>query len=454
MYKVLSIFGLFLAVMVFGEENPSGGAIVSERYIGAVGVMEYVMSNGMKVAVKSTLSQSDDAPVLVSLFAKGGWIVCTERDRASAKYAGTIALESGFPDMPPSDLARYVAEHNIDLSVRTRQCLRTVEGSCGRNELAALFSLVYRLMATPAFTHEGFEKVLQNSKDAGQYRAYDCEALYEDLFYALNTNGSDAYKYRLDKELAHVDFERAHRLFVESFMVPGDFTCVVVGPVTFEEVKAIAMKYLATIPAQPSSDLWRCPPPTLPFPDTIQKKTIACGDDEESLVRITFSMVQPYTPAAMQNLDYLSQVIEIRLRHVFLENMQSTYGVDVSYIFPLHPYTVPAYLVVQYRCPEKLDSKLLQRTLLEISDLQQRGPSLEEIHTVQVLLRRMNRYWSQDESYWLAAIGNYYKWGWDPSLIVDETRTYEENTPVTTKTALEALFSTDAYTVATMVRRR
>lgn len=461
MYKVFCCVTILLMAVLYGDVQEdllnrpiAKGTLLSERYIGAIGVMEYSCANGMKVAVKSTLTGGEEGEVLVNLFAKGGWIVCAEDERASAKYAGTIGLESGLEGMGPYQLTQFLTDNGVDLSIRTRQCQRSLEGSCPRESLAAFFKVIHHLFASPAFTREGFAKVMESSKDAVLYRAYDCESLFEDLYYALNTSGDPAFKPRLERELENVDFQKAHKVFEASFTVPRDFTCVVVGPVTFEEVKDLAARYLASIPDKASSNLWACMPPHPTFPTSIQKKTIACGSDEESLTRITFSMVQPLDAHDMQNIEFLSQVIETRLRNVFLDNMDSTYGVDVSYIFPLYPYVSPAYLTVQYRCPEDLQPKLLQRTLLEIGDLQRRGPSLEEIQAVKTLFRRMDRFWSGNDGYWLATISNYYKWGWDPNLIADETTTYGGNTPDSVKEYLKALFSVDVYTVATMVPAR
>jgi hypothetical protein len=121
-----------------------------------------------------------------------------------------------------------------------------------------------------------------------------------------------------------------------------------------------------------------------------------------------------------QNIDkvaFMCQIIEARLRNVITQKMALSYGVDVSYEFPVYPFLNNPWILIRYRCEDKFIAPLKEIVISELALLQSKGVTKEEVATIKKLEKGSQEFWLKDDFYWVSMLTNYYLWGWNPENI-------------------------------------
>jgi zinc protease len=457
--SIIIVFCLMLcAVPSQGKENDAietalltikqpQGKIVKERFIENIDVTEFSLSNGMKICLKPM--QTDDE-ILITLFAHGGWLSFPVTQRASAKYAGTIALESGVDTIDASDLTKLMFKYSLDLSVRTRIYQRTIEGSCPAESMEYLLAIIHKYFSHPRYEKTGLTTVVENTIDAIHHRNRDCDAIFEDLFYSINTQKNEILNPISKSELNRITLEESHQIFKQSFSRPEEFTCIIVGNFAIEAIKPLILCYLSSIPTQQDASIEQEETIPLSFPKDIITKELSCPGNTESLTRLTFPILLDITSKTFHELDFATQIIETRLRNHLRNTIGSTQGVDVGYIFPLFPRLIPVWLTLQFRASQNLIAPITNTIITEMKALQHHGPKNKDIEIVNTLFSRINTFWNQENSYWLATLVNYYRWQWDIATLHQDKKHLKDLSLQEIHHILKQTFSIDNYTHITM----
>ena len=455
---ILSCF-ILVGIHVFSIDNDSiektlltvttePGAIVAEKVIEELNITELLLSNGMKVCLKPTNSYDDE--ILLNLFALGGWLSFPVEQRASAKYAGTIALASGLGTIDAANLTKFMFKYSVEFSVRTRLDQRSLEASCPVNSTEYLLAIIREYFSHPRYEEQGLAIVMQNTRDAVHHRSRDCDAYFEDLFNALNSQEHPALKPTTESELDNVNVKDSQNIFQQSFSSPEEFTCVIVGRFDVETLKPLILRHLASIPPKPQSPIWQQETIPMPFPKGIVTHEGSCHHNNEGLTRLTFPITLEITPSSFHELEFATQIIETLLRNHLRDTMGTTQAVDVGYVFPLYPRLHPVWLTLQFRSSPKLVKPILNTILKEMKKLWENGPKHKDVEAVNVLFERINTFWNQENSYWLATLSNYYRWQWDPATLNAAQKRLESLSLQELHQILKKTFTIDNYTVVTM----
>jgi len=446
------ICSLFFSVSFAGTEeviigsSDIQGSIESERLIADIDVTELLLSNGMTVALKPT--KSLDNEILIQMTARGGWLAFPKDEQAAAKYAGTIALESGLKEVSRQELVNFLFKYSIEFSVRTREYFRSIEGSAPNNYASHLLATIHQYLTNPSFNQAGFDTVVANTRDASIHRKEDCELIFEEFFFGVNSSQSKALT--AGKPLSKIDLKTAKELFEQSFSSPEEFDAIIVGNFDIDEIKPLVTRYLATIEKKAPSDIWRGESISLPFPEEVTRKEMTCGHLDESVIRLTFPATPPTDSAGFYELDLISQVIETRLRESLDRKFHSSFGVDVGYIFPLMPVFEPTWLSIKFRATQGDINKTLNSILVQLGKLQHSDLNVGELENTLKLTERMNLYWKKENRYWVAMLANYYRWRWELDSFEPALSSTADISIERVNELLSRIFPLDNYTVTIM----
>lgn len=432
-----SLLLIFHGVLTWADIDPAlehsimtptapAGTVINEEYFDKLNVTVLHLGNGMNVYLRPSNDPSDQ--VMFQLSALGGLSAFSDEQLGPAKYCGSIAWASGLGDLSSENLVDFSFKYSLEFSSRTRPFQRTIEGNCPKDSAPQLIAMLHHFFTNSNFTQEGLDTFVKRTLDAVQHRSLDCDTYFEDAFLAFNSNNAPVLRPTTKKSLRKITLDDARTAFADSFRSPQEFTCVIVGQFELATLKELVIKYLASIPAKEPAALWPGLPPPSEFPQGKPTSELQCGEDKETLTRITYPITLKNTPRSIHQLEITTQLIETRLRDIFFQKYQTSYGIDIGYQFPHYPQLQPAWLTLQFRSPRKSIKQILAIIHRQVDDLYTKGPTENEVLAVQQLLQRTSEFWSQRDSFWVATLSNYLKWGWPVTAILDERQILEELT--------------------------
>lgn len=410
----LSLFWCTLWCTLCIGAEPSSPSIKAKTHIESIGVTQLQLSNGMVCCLKSTAFENDE--VFFKLAALGGYASLDEQQRFSGEVADKIAWESGMGGMTTDQLSVFLYENALEFIPSITPFSRIIEGEGAEESLEAFFQCIQMLFTQQQFTKEGLEAATTIiGGTIGKWKK-DADRFYETTFLRINTNQFAPLIPMKRADLKKVEFEVAKDFFRQSFSNPGDFICIVVGSFDVDKAIELLEKYVAVIP-RPSVEMKWKKSFSVPFPPGITEAQVSLPNQSSCLAHVTFPLQIQVTSQNIREIAYMCQIIEARLREVIKSKMNLSYGVDVSYEFPVYPLLDNPWISIRYRCECPLLEKLKEIVISELKRLQSQGVETAEIDRIKALEERTQDFWLKDNFYWLSMLTNYYLWGWNPENI-------------------------------------
>lgn len=420
--------------------------IVRERSLPALGVTELTLANGIRVCLKPTTF--DDEEILVHLFAPGGFAMQGPAKRASVELAPAVAWESGIGGQTAQQWSTALFDSEVDLAPRVGPYDHSIEGSVPPENLSDLMRMLGKLYTSPKFSPEAADKVKVRLIESAKHQSEDEEELFEYAIKAVNSGDLPALRALTKKEIDTLDYRTAESFYRHVFLDPKDLTCVLVGDFTLGEIKPLIIQHLASIPAVESHASQALELESA-FPKEMQQRYVASKTARDSLTRITFCLEGQTDPEDLPLWETITQVLETRLRKVFLKEVGSTHGIDVALELPLHPSCHPTWLTLQFRCDPVTTSRLTELALKEVRRLQSEGPKAEDLQIARELQQVNDSFWEGNNSYWLALISNCYRQNM-PLEGLQKASAAKEKELETIGAALRSVLDLKRYTVVTL----
>lgn len=415
-YTLLLFFG---CTPVSAEQDVSKNSrqkslIAQKEPLKAIGAVQLKLSNGMTVCLKST--DTDTGEFYFKLAALGGYGSLGPKNIYSGRLADRIAWESGMGGMTSDQVSVFLHENSLEFVVEITAFSRTIVGNGLVENLDSFLKCVKMVFTEQQFTEEGFNAAKILAKDTISKMSRDNEHAYEEAFLRVNTQNFSALRPFTVEDLAKVKFDKAKKFFQQSFSDPSEFYCVITGNFDVETAAKLVEKHLAAI-VKSDAGFNLNKSFNVPFPPGITKTVIKLPNQTSCLTHITFPLQIAINDSNISEISFMCQIIEARLRRVITEKMDLSYGVDVSYEFPVYPFLNNPWISIRYRCEDDLVSKLHDIVIAELKRLQTNGATLEEVLTIKKLEKGSQEFWLKDDFYLVSMLENYYLWGWNPEKI-------------------------------------
>lgn len=376
---------------------PAAGKIVAEKQIPETGVTELTFANGLRVALKPTDFQNDE--ILFNAYSMGGSSLLPEEDDANADFAASIIRQSGVADFSPTELNKYLAGRQINLSFFISEISEGIGfGSCTKDDLETALQMIHLYFTNPRKDPEAFQAFVQQQKAFLENKGNRPEMVFMDSVNYILSNYHPRRKPTTVQILDGLSLDRIHEIFRKRFANAGDFTFTFTGSFEMNQMKKLTATYLGSLPGQPAKeqfvDLGIQPPKgTL-------AKSISKGSEPKSTVQLVFNGKANYSLKDDLEMDALIALLRIKLREAIREDKGGTYGVSVYggvFQFPKPGYR----LTVSFNCDPGRVEELTQTALEVLEKVKQEGAAEADIVKVKETDRRTletefkeNRFWS------------------------------------------------------------
>ncbi|HEX8724988.1 MAG TPA: insulinase family protein [Gemmatimonadaceae bacterium] len=416
------------------------GHVVSERTIPAVNITEWTLSNGARVVVKPTDFKADE--VLMSAYADGGTSLAADSNYMSAALASQVVALSGLGDFSRVDLSKKLAGKAAGVSASIGDNSETLSGRASPKDLETMFQLIYLEFTGARLDTAAFKAFQAQAASYIANRGSSPDEVFSDTVQVTMAQHDFRDRPLTAQTFAEVDPHDALDFFRQRFAGAAPFTFVFVGNVNLDTLKALAEKYIATLPAgQP--EMWRMVsrgPPT-----GVVERVVHKGVEPKATTLILFTGPAAYTPQHRFDMRALTELFQIQVDRTLREKLGGTYSPGVSGSnakVPREEYT----LTVQFESsPANADT--LSRTVFALIDtLQANGPSAADVEKVKEQLLREHQVEVKQNAFWVGNIAARLRYGEDPAgLDSAYTQMIEALTGAQLQAAAKEYFNTRNY---------
>lgn len=377
---------------------PAPGKIVSEKPYGKFGMTEIVLSNGMKVYVKSTDYQADQ--ITMSMRGEGGTSVYGDEDIPNFAFLSGSITEAGVGDFTATRLRKALAGKSLKLAPSITSEGQRITGTSSVKDLETMLQLAHLYFTAPRKDSMAFEGMMNRNLSLLKNRNASSKVVYNDSLSATLYDHNVRMAPVTVEIAKKADYNRIFEIYRERFSDASNFKTVFIGKVDMAQLRPLLCQYLATLPSTHKAEKGN----KANVPQIVKKNEVVkfVHKQETPLANVSvfYTANVPFSPKNDLVLDMLTRVLQIAYTDSVREEKGGTYGVGVS--FNLEKEDNPnALLRISYKSDPKRYEELnpvIYKQLLNIAD---HGPVASSMDKVKKYLKKQygqmaitNDYWS------------------------------------------------------------
>ena len=420
---------------------PKPGRIVKQTRDAALGLTELTLSNGVKVVLKPTDFKNDQVMMSGSRF--GGQSLYGQEDIFNARYASTIAGQMGVGAYSPTDLQKVLAGKTAGVAANMGMLSEGVSGGSGSADIETMLQLAYLEFTQPRKDPALYDSFIGKQRELARNALSRPEAVFNDEYYAtLYNNNPRVARVARPEDFDHVQLDRAFDIYRSRMASAKGYTFFIVGSFDVEKIKPLLATYLGSLPtaAIPVAykDLGVRPV------RGVVKKDVLKGTEAKSTVSLTFSGDASYNDVERLRLQFLVDVLNIKLVESLREQKGLIYSGGASGSVNKLPYQNYMVGITLPCAPENVD-KVIAATFAEIQKLKDKGAELADLNKVKANWMENHLKVVRENGYWLGQLQSAQINGTDPHAILTAAKRVEALTPEDLKAAAQRYFNTDNY---------
>lgn len=381
---------------------PAPGKIVSEKPYGKFGMTEIVLSNGMKVYVKSTDYQADQ--ITMSMRGEGGTSVYGDEDIPNFAFLSGSITEAGVGDFTATRLRKALAGKSLKLAPSITSEGQRITGTSSVKDLETMLQLAHLYFTAPRKDSMAFEGMMNRNLSLLKNRNASSKVVYNDSLSATLYDHNVRMAPVTVEIAKKADYNRIFEIYRERFSDASNFKTVFIGKVDMAQLRPLLCQYLATLPSTHKAEKSN----KANVPQIVKKNEVVkfVHKQETPLANVSvfYTANVPFSPKNDLVLDMLTRVLQIAYTDSVREEKGGTYGVGVS--FNLEKEDNPnALLRISYKSDPKRYEELnpvIYKQLLNIAD---HGPVASSMDKVKKYLKKQYGQMAITNDYW-----NYVIW--------------------------------------------
>jgi zinc protease len=385
---------------------PAKGRVVSERTNATYGLVEWTLSNGVRVVVKPTDFNADQ--VLMTAFSPGGVSQVGDADALRASLAATVLDRGGVGDFSVIELQKKLTGKVASATAFIGDGSEGVSGRASPKDLETLLQLAWLRLTAPRADTAAHKALLAQLEAVLKNKDANPQLVFQDTIQrALAGDHPRARSLSVDV-LPELQLDTLLALYRQRFADLGDMAVVFVGNVDTAALRPLAEQWLASLPAGSRREAHRDvgPPQFRGVLDKVVRKGIA----PQSTSLILLAGDARWSPEEAHALEALADLLETRLLDRLREQLGGTYSVSVAGQMSRRPREEWQVTVSFGSAPEQADA-MFAAVRAELDSLRRVPPSAEEVERVREKQRRELEVAKRQNAWWLSALQSRLEYG-------------------------------------------
>ncbi|VFQ46252.1 M16 family metallopeptidase [Desulfoluna butyratoxydans] len=425
--EALSPYTLAPAITALVTAPPKGGDVLKTEKMPVIDGQAFTLSNGTRLVVKPTAHAPGE--FLIRGTATGGLSSVPDADYKRVSMAAGLVNQSGFAGIPQTELNRFLAGRNINVSPSIEANATSLTGGGATKEAETLFQMLRLYFTAPNVSAKALSIHKARMTQTINARAHDKKFWFTaDAAEARHNN-----KFR-DQPLAIEDLkgltpEALLADYTGFFVSPSAFTFTVVGDVTPEEIAALAARYLGDLPAAANRKTKVDRGLRLKAvggPESI--RITGKGDlADRASVSAFYESEAPFSHKRSVQLSVLRRILSRRLRLSVREERGGVYSISAKLRLQAEP--APLFKAsVSFTCDPYRVDELIPLTESMIRDMGTTGVTQQEVElAVKQSLTTLSQVEKKDR-YWLNTIATSLDHNWDLSEVLSRKQMLQNTT--------------------------
>lgn len=410
--------------------QPIPGKIVAEKLQKEQGVTELTLSNGLKVVLKPTTFKNNE--VSFTAFAPGGTSLYSDADFQSVANAPVLIPAGGLGNLNTTQLQKKLAGKQVGVQPFIGERAQGISGQSTAGDLETALQLTYLYFTGARKDTAMFRNIIIRSAAGIAERANDPNSVFQDTLSAVMGNYNPRRTGPTLAKLAQIDLDKAFAAFRQRFADAAGFTFIFVGSFDVEKIKPLLEQYLGSLPANRRNE--QAVNLHIHAPEGQISRTVYKGTEPKATVRMVFTGPYEFNTFNNNNLNALTEVLEIRLLERLREQESGVYSPSCSAGYTKLPDNRYSLSIAFGCAPQNVD-KLIASALDEIALLRKDGPAQVNLIKYKAEHNRSMETALKTNDFWLNYLNRQYQDG-EPLDQVFHDR--EDMAQVTTETIKDA----------------
>lgn len=404
-------------------KKPEPGRIVGEKAGAFPGSVEWTLSNGAKVVLKTL--EVGNAQLNFYAFSEGGRSLVAEKDLPSVTVGTQYYGQMGIAGFSLEELSKINAGKMVSLIPALTEYYEIFKGGAAVKDAETLLQMVNLYFTQPRFDQQEFRYLMEKTKNLLINRKGLPKVEYQNEVAEAKYAHHPRRKELRVEDTAKIDFQTVRRIYLERFADPGSFTFIFTGNIKPEELKPFVETYLASLPSKKVKEGYEDRHIRLAKGEIVRHTELEMPTPKATVDilysgKLKCSMKNHIIGAALQ------YILSDRYTKTVREEKGGTYHVAVN----VDEITIPENEVVVEisfeTSPDKAEelAGLVQK---EVDVIAGKAPAQTELANARQYYEKYHKGNISSGNYWLNVLSEYYKSGLD--LSTDYEKTWDSITP-------------------------
>lgn len=338
--------------------------IIKEKHNKKYDFYEFTLENGIKVVYK--FNDYSKNTVSLNSFSRGGFSVYETKDLTNAKFAQNIITKSGVDKYNILEFRKIYADKNVRIKPSIKRYSESISGVAITKDFEYLLEGIYLFTKKQRFDDNVFENTkfisLTNLKKTNRVPSRKFSKELTSYLYDDNKRFISYTK----EDIKNLDKKRMITIYKDRFSDFNNFTFIITGDISKDEVKSKITKYFGNFP-------------TLKREETFNFRGIKAKSGEHKFIRnynnenisaisLRYKKELKYSTAEAIKLSAVKDVLNTKLRELIREEKSGVYGVSVKSSFMREPYEL-ASINISFTCDPKRKDELVGYIRKEIENI-------------------------------------------------------------------------------------
>ena len=379
------------------------GKVVSTKELQKFEATEWTLSNGAKVIFRHADYDKDD--ISISAWSKGGTSVYDNDKIVSANNTISFVSNFGVADYDVTTLRKVMAGKNASINPYIGGLEEGFTGSSSVKDFEIMLQLLYLKFENPRFDKEAYEIALAKLDEQIKASIGNPQKDMGDSIRRIIMNYNPRFVIKDDKYTKKINLKEIESVYKDRFSNASDFTFLVVGNISKEEVKPMIEKYIGSLTDKDRKENWIDRKVRGPKGETIKKLYFPLETPKGTVI-VKYSKDMKYNAYNRITLNIIKDVLNFRFTTEIREKEGGTYGVGIYTSFKQFPENNIA-LIFQFDSKAEKAEYLKKRCYEVIDDFNTNGPTQEELDKVKQNILKNREQSKMHNSYWSNTIKDY-----------------------------------------------
>ena len=380
---------------------PAPGSIKETKQIPLMGTTEFILSNGVKVILKTTDFKADE--ISVTAFRKGGKQAYSKDQAANVLMINDAVELSKLGNFDINTMKKYLAGKTVSLGYSVNNYTDVLEGSSSVKDFGTLAEVIYAY-----FTELNPDETTYKSQIEKIIPIFEAQAQLPEMIFSktmLKTlYGDNPLMNGVDVEvLKKADYNTMLSMAKKSMENAADYTFIFVGNIDEATLRPVLEQYIATLPSKGAASDFKPVTSLDPVQGIVTEKY-----DQPMQSPVT----QVYSVYSGRNLkwdiknsimvDLMGDILDMIYIETLREEEGGTYGAQVG--ATLNFSNDIWQLIYFYKTAEDKLDRLEVRAKQEFEDLLNNGAKADHFNKVKEAAIKQYEINSKTNGFWSGAI--------------------------------------------------